>query len=107
MPSTYTKKNGEVISYDCRKYNAEAYAKNKEKVLSDKYECQYCNVSLLKCNKSNHNKSKKHLLVVAYANKQNATQPATQPPEVLATRDALSSSNDGSLVADLCELEIR
>ena len=79
MPSTYTKKNGEVISYDCRKYNAEAYAKNKEKVLSDKYECQYCNVSLLKCNKSNHNKSKKHLLVVAYANKQNATQ----PPEVL------------------------
>ena len=103
MPSTYTKKNGEVISYDCRKYNAEAYAKNKEKVLSDKYECQYCNISLLKCNKSNHNKSKKHLLVVAYANKQNATQ----PPEVLATRDALSSSNDASLVADMCELEIR
>ena len=31
MPSTYTKKNGEVISYDCRKYNAESYAKNKEK----------------------------------------------------------------------------
>ena len=104
MPSTYTKKNGEVISYDCRKYNAEAYAKNKEKVLSDKYDCQYCNVSLLKCNKSNHNKSKKHLLVVAYANKL-----ATQPPEVLATRDALSSSNDVSLtdVADMCELEIR
>ncbi len=102
MPSTYTKKNGEVISYDCRKYNAEAYAKNKEKVLSDKYECQYCNVSLLKCNKSNHNKSKKHLLVVAYANKL-----ANQPPEVLATRDALSSSNDASLVADMCELEIR
>ena len=103
MPSTYTKKNGEVISYDCRKYNAEAYAKNKEKVLSDKYECQYCNVSLLKCNKSNHNKSKKHLLVVAYANKL-----ATQPPEVLATRDAsLSSSNDASLVADMCLLEIK
>ena len=101
MPSTYTKKNGEVISYDCRKYNAEAYAKNKEKVLSDKYECQYCNVSLLKCNKSNHNKSKKHLLVVAYANKQNATQ----PPDV--TRDAFSSSNDASLVADLCVLEIK
>ena len=103
MPSTYTKKNGEVISYDCRKYNAEAYAKNKEKVLSDKYECQYCNVSLLKCNKSNHNKSKKHLLVVAYANKL-----ATQPPEVLATRDAsLSSSNDASLVAEMCLLEIK
>ena len=99
MPSTYTKKNGEVISYDCRKYNAEAYAKNKEKVLSDKYECQYCNVSLLKCNKSNHNKSKKHLLVVAYANKL-----ATQPPEVASLRDA---SNDASLVAEMCELEIR
>ena len=102
MPSTYTKKNGEVISYDCRKYNAEAYAKNKEKVLSDKYECQYCNVSLLKCNKSNHNKSKKHLLVVAYANKL-----ATQPPEVLATRDALSSSNDASLATEMCLLEIK
>ena len=102
MPSTYTKKNGEVISYDCRKYNAEAYAKNKGKVLSDKYECQYCNVSLLKCNKSNHNKSKKHLLVVAYANKL-----ATQPPEVLATRDALSSSNDVSLTDAVCELEIK
>ena len=102
MPSTYTKKNGEVISYDCRKYNAEAYAKNKEKVLSDKYECQYCNVSLLKCNKSNHNKSKKHLLVVAYANKL-----ATQPPEVLATRDAFSSSNDASLADAVCELEIK
>ena len=102
MPSTYTKKNGEVISYDCRKYNAESYAKNKEKVLSDKYECQYCNISLLKCNKSNHNKSKKHLLVVAYANKL-----ATQPPEVLATRDALSSSNDASLTDAVCELEIK
>ena len=102
MPSTYTKKNGEVISYDCRKYNAEAYAKNKEKVLSDKYECQYCNVSLLKCNKSNHNKSKKHLLVVAYANKL-----ATQPPEVLATRDAFSSSNDASLATEMCLLEIK
>ena len=101
MPSTYTKKNGEVISYDCRKYNAEAYAKNKEKVLSDKYECQYCNVSLLKCNKSNHNKSKKHLLVVAYANKL-----ATQPPEVLATRDAFSSSNDASLATEMCLLKI-
>ena len=100
MPSTNTKKNGEVISYDCRKYNAEANAKNKEKVLRDKYECQYCNISLLKCNKSNHNKSKKHLLVVAYANKL-----ATQPPEV--TRDAsLSSSNDASLVAEMCKLEI-
>ena len=102
MPSTYTKKNGEVISYDCRKYNAESYAKNKEKVLSDKYECQYCNVSLLKCNKSNHNKSKKHLLVVAYANKL-----ATQPPEVLATRDAFSSLNDASLATEMCLLEIK
>ena len=99
MPSTYTKKNGEVISYDCRKYNALAYAKNKDKVLSDKYECDYCNVTLLKCNKSNHNKSKKHLLVVAYANK---IKP--QPPE---EREALSSSNEASPAAEMCLLEIK
>ena len=31
MLSTYTKLNGEVVSYDCKKYNEEAYARNKEK----------------------------------------------------------------------------
>ena len=103
MPSIYiSKKSGEVKKYDNKKYNVSAYARNREKILSDHEYCDFCDCKYLKYNHSNHMKSKKHLLVVAYANKL-----ATQPPEVLATRDALSSSNDASLVADLCELEIR
>ena len=100
MPKTFLKSNGEISNYDTNKYNATWYAKNKNKLVRKIIMCEYCNIELTQSNKSNHNKSKKHLLVVAYANKL-----ATQPPEV--TRDALSSSNDASLVADLCELEIR
>lgn len=100
MPSTYISKSGEVKKYDNKKYNVAAYARNREKILSDHVYCDFCDCKYLKYNHSNHMKSKKHLLVVAYANKL-----ANQPPEV--TRDALSSSNDASLVADMCLLEIR
>jgi hypothetical protein len=102
MPSTYISKSGEVKKYDNKKYNVAAYARNREKILSDHVYCDFCDCKYLKYNHSNHMKSKKHLLVVAYANKL-----ANQQPEVLATRDAsLSSSNDASLVADMCLLEI-
>ena len=105
MPSIYISKSGEVKRYDNKKYKAEAYARNREKILSDHEYCDFCDCKYLKYNHSNHMKSKKHLLVVAYANKL-ATQPATQPPEV--TRDAsLSSSNDASLATEMCLLEIK
>ena len=100
MPSIYISKSGEVKKYDNKKYNVASYARNREKFLADHEYCDFCDCKYLKYNHSNHMKGKKHLLVVAYANKL-----ATQPPDV--TRDALSSSNDASLVADLCELEIR
>ena len=103
MPKTFLKSNGEISNYDTNKYNATWYAKNKNKLVRKIIMCEYCNIELTQSNKSNHNKSKKHLLVVAYANKL-----ATQPPEVLATRDAsLSSSNDASLADAVCELEIK
>ena len=31
MPSTYTKKNGEVVTYNIKQYNATSYEKNKKK----------------------------------------------------------------------------
>jgi hypothetical protein len=100
MPKTFLKSNGEISNYDTNKYNATWYAKNKNKLVRKIIMCEYCNIELTQSNKSNHNKSKKHLLVVAYANKL-----ANQQPEVI--REALSSSNDASLVADMCELEIK
>ena len=102
MPSIYvSKKSGEVKKYDNKKYNVASYARNREKILTDHEYCDFCDCKYLKYNHSNHMKSKKHLLVVAYANKL-----ATQPPDV--TRDAsLSSSNDASLAAEICLLEIK
>lgn len=69
MPQAYVKKNGQISNYDINKYNATSYAKNREKILNDKLYCDYCDVSYLKSNHSNHIKSKRHLTVVTYANK--------------------------------------
>lgn len=100
MPNTYISKSGEVKKYDTKKYNAASYAKNKEKILEKTLHCVYCDVYYTPANKYNHMKSKKHLLVVAYANKINPTQ----PPEVLATRDVSNASNE---TLDKCELETK
>ena len=102
MPSTYTKKNGEVVTYNIKQYNATSYEKNKEKLSSKMKHCDFCNIDFKATCTTNHNRSKRHIMIVNAINKTK-----NQPPEVLATRDALSSSNDGSLVADLCELEIK
>ena len=100
MPNIYISKSGEVKKYDNKKHNVAAYARSRKKFLSDHEYCDFCDCKYLKYNHSNHMKSKKHLLVVAYANKL-----ATQPPDV--TRDAsLSSSNDASLATEMCLLEI-
>ena len=100
MPSTYTKKNGEVVTYNIKKYNAASYEKNKEKLASRIKHCEFCNIDFKATCTTNHNRSKRHIMIVNAINKTK-----NQPPDV--TRDALSSSNDASLVADLCELEIR
>jgi len=100
MVHTYIKKNGEISTYNTKKYNADAYAKNKEKILSDKIHCDFCNISYLKCNHSNHLNSKKHTTVIAYINKINVSNP--QPPDLEATR---SASNDSNETLDKCELE--
>ena len=95
-------KSGEVKRYDNKKDNVAAYARNRDKFLSDHEYCNFCDWKYLKYNHPNHMISTQHLLVVAYAYKLNATQPATQPPIVLAPRDAsLSSSNDSSLVEQI------
>ena len=99
MPSTYTKKNGEVVTYNIKKYNAASYEKNKEKLASRIKHCEFCNIDFKATCTTNHNRSKRHIMIVAAINKTK-----NQQPEVASLRDA---SNDASLVADLCELEIR
>ncbi len=83
MVNAYVKKNGEISTYNTKKYNADAYAKNKEKILSDKVHCDFCNITYLKSNHSNHLKSKKHMTVIAYINKLNV--PQNQPPIIAST----------------------
>ena len=59
MPSIYiSKKSGEVKKYDNKKYNVSAYARNREKILSDHEYCDFCDCKYLKYNHSNHMKSK-------------------------------------------------
>ena len=99
MPSTYTKKNGEVVTYNIKQYNATSYEKNKEKLSSKMKHCDFCNIDFKATCTTNHNRSKRHIMIVNAINKTKC-----QPPEVASLRDA---SNDASLAADLCELEIR
>ena len=100
MPSTYTKKNGEVVTYNIKQYNATSYEKNKEKLSSKMKHCDFCNIDFKATCTSNHNRSKRHIMIVNAINKIKETQ----PPEEASLRDA---SNDASLVAEICELEIR
>ena len=91
MPSTYTKKNGEVVTYNIKKYNAASYEKNKEKLASRIKHCDFCNTDFKATCTTNHNRSKRHIMIV-------------NAPDVASLRDA---SNDASLAAEICELEIR
>lgn len=66
MVKTYTKKNGEVINYDHKKYNKDFYEKNKNKINEDTYTCVYCKKDNIKTrNRYNHNKTLKHKLYEA------------------------------------------
>ena len=61
--------------------------------------CDFCNIDFKATCTTNHNRSKRHIMIVNAINKTK-----NQPPEVASLRDAL---NDASLVAEICELEIR
>lgn len=58
----YIKKDGVEIckEYDQKKYNDAYYIKNKVKFL-ETYLCPSCHINVLKTNKSNHLKTKKHI----------------------------------------------
>ena len=59
MPKTFRKLNGDVMTYDTKKYNATWYAKNKKNVLRKIMRCECCNIELAQSNYSNHKKTKK------------------------------------------------
>lgn len=60
----YIKKNGETKQYIYNQtiYNKKCYEKNKDKILNNYYECLICDKKILKSNKSNHEKTKYHIL---------------------------------------------
>jgi hypothetical protein len=63
----YTKKNGEEVvkTYDQKKYNNTYYLKNKDKI-NKTYKCSYCNKEINQSNKTNHDKTKIHILKSKY-----------------------------------------
>lgn len=69
---TYTKKNGEVVNYkyNQKEYNKRFYENNKDKILNEKYMCEYCNKEVNTRNKSNHEKTVKHGLYKQIKDKQ-------------------------------------
>lgn len=67
---TYTKKNGEIVTYDQNKYNQKYYEQNKQKIAEQVYTCESCNKEGIKQrNKYNHEKTLKHQLYVEIKNK--------------------------------------
>jgi hypothetical protein len=64
----YIKKNGEEVvkTYNQKLYNTKYYNKNKDNIIKKDYKCECCNVIINKLNKSNHEKTKKHILRSKY-----------------------------------------
>jgi hypothetical protein len=59
---SYTKKNGEVVTYDQKQFNKRHYEKNKEAILNNTYICICCNKNVNERNRTNHEKTLKHSL---------------------------------------------
>jgi hypothetical protein len=63
----YTKKNGDEVvkTYNQQKYNNTYYSKNKDKI-NKTYKCVLCDKEINHSNKSNHEKTKIHILKSKY-----------------------------------------